>query len=134
MERGFGLVEEIARIERAIPDVFKRISVEILGPRTCGSANNPTRRAPELRRVVARQHGKLLDSIGTKIDPQRAPRWTVHVIIDADTVQAGVVLPRAAPGYCHLLAESPLCLSRGVRAGSGYSRFECSQIRGRTPV
>ncbi len=43
MERGLCRVEEIPGVEHAVPDVFKCISVEILGPRACGSANNPAR-------------------------------------------------------------------------------------------
>ena len=134
MERGLCRVEEIPGVEHAVPDVFKCISVEILGPRACGSANNPARRAPELRRVVARKNGELLNSIGPEIDPQRASRRAIHVVIDADAVQPGIVLPRAAPGYCHLVTETPLCLSGRLRPRTGYSRLQGCQIRGRTPI
>ena len=63
MKRGLGRVEEIPGVERAIADVFKCVAMEILRSRSCRSANNAARRAPELRWVIARQHGELLHGV-----------------------------------------------------------------------
>src|SRR5260370_7399915 len=127
MEGRLGRVEEIPGVKRAVPDVFKRASVKTLGTGGRGSANDSSRRAPELRRVVARKNRELLDSVGPEIDPQGTPRRAIHVVIDADTVQAGAVLPLAAPGHCHLVTETPLCLSRGFRAPACSPRSKRTQ-------
>jgi hypothetical protein len=87
-----------------------------------------------LRLVVACKNRELLDRIRPEIHPQRATWRTIYVIIDADPIQAGIVLARTAPGYGHLVTEAALCLAGLLRTSAGDPRLQSGQIRCGTTI
>ena len=84
--------------------------------------------------VVAGQNRELFDSIYTQIDAKGAAGWAVRVVVNADTVQSGVVLPGTPSRYCHLRPKSSLRLTRCLSACGCYSRLQSRNIRGGTPI
>src|SRR6266849_1726692 len=116
-------IEKISRIQRAVAYVFECVAMEIPSSGTCRSPDDSARGAAILCRVVARKNRKLLDRIRPEIHTQCAPRRTIHVVIDADSIKARVILPRTATGDRHLVTESPLCLACLLSTSAGDPGF-----------
>src|SRR6516225_10280863 len=134
MKSRFGYVEEIPCVQGAVADEFERISMKVVRPRTRGSADNPSRRSTVLCRIIAGENCELLDGVRTQTDAQGASRRTICVIIDADAIQPGVVLPRSTARDCHLVAEPPLSLANCLRSGACNSWLKRGQVGRRTTV
>src|SRR6266403_3463223 len=87
-----------------------------------------------LSRIIACKNRELLDSIGSETYSQCASWGPVHVVIDADAIQASVILARPAPGYRHLVAEAALRLPCLLRTRARNPGFQGRQVRSGTTI
>jgi len=72
--------------------------MEFVGPRLGDSVDDPTRCSAILRRIIAGQHGKLLNRIHAQVHTQRTSRRTVGVIVDTQPVDAVIIFERLVAG------------------------------------
>src|SRR5258708_12742226 len=89
--------------------------------------------------VVARQHRKFLDCIGAEIYPAGASGRAIRVIVNADPVDAIVILLRTVAGYSQLITIAAVTTRGRSPAGILSSntrnpRLQGSQTRPVAPV
>src|SRR5256885_6318671 len=131
--RNGGWIEEIARVQGAVPDELVCVPVKLV----CSSARNCIDHSagglPVFSGKVAGQNGELLHGVHAQITAQHAAGPAVGVIVDADAVEPVIVLrgpctrdntlrPKAAVASS-AVSESHLCLD------AGDSGLEAGEIR-----
>ena len=108
--------------------------MKLVRARTRRSADDAAGRPAMLRWVVAGQDGELLDCIHSQVDPERASGWAVRVVVNADAVEARVVLSRTASSYGHLSSKTALGVARTLSASPRHAWLKGRDIRGRSAV
>ena len=125
--------EIVFSIQRAVAEKFVHAAVKIVSAGAGDGVDNSSRGLAVFGGVVAGQHRKFLDSIDAKIPTQHAAGCAVGVVVEADTVEAVVVLLRARAGDGQLLPEAPVAPVRSsrksrLRFDSGNSRLQRRQV------
>src|SRR5260370_2293660 len=63
--RSSGVLKEIPRVERTVPEELVHAPVKSIGSRARNGVDDSSGCFPILRRIIAREHGELLNSVHT---------------------------------------------------------------------
>ena len=104
--RNRGPVEKVSRIQSAVAQELVSASMELVRSRARNGIDHSAGGLPVLGRIVAGQDGKLLNGVHAQVPAQHAARPAVGIVVDADAVQAIVILLGASPGDGDLVLQS----------------------------
>src|SRR4029077_7693264 len=93
--RTSSIVKEIVGVQRAIPQKLINGAVKLVRARAGDGVHHAPGSLAVLGRIVAGQDAELLDGIHSQVSAQQTPRTAVRVVVDANAVQAIVILLRA---------------------------------------
>src|ERR1700674_4626663 len=107
--------------------------MELIRTRASDSVYDSTSGFPVFGPIIARQDGKLLSGVHTQVPAQYASRSAVRVVINADAVQAVIVLLGASPRNADLSSEAAgppvgTCVEGGLGLDSSHTRLESGQV------
>src|SRR5205823_951916 len=98
VELRFRDVEEIARVQRAVPQELKRISVKIIGAGLEDRGHHAARRSTVLSGVLVGEHAEFPDRLHAEIDIQTAAGTGIGKVIDDEAVHEEDVARWTIPG------------------------------------
>ena len=127
-------IEEISRIQRAIPQEFIGIPVELIRARAGDGVNDSARGPSILGRIVAGNDRELLNRVYTQRCAQHTSRSSVRIVIEADPVESIVILYWFASTNRELIPESAFAAvgtATGTKLGQhgANTRLQIGQIR-----
>jgi len=121
--RSSGVLKEIPRVERTVPEELVHAPVKSIGPRARNGVDDSSGCFAILRRIVARENGELLNGVHAEISAKYAAGRSVGVIVEANAVQSIIVLLRPRAGDSQLLSEAAVAAIRARR--EGWLRLNC---------
>ncbi len=143
LERRFldtaGIVKEICGVEGAVAQELVRASMKLVGAGARYRVDHSAGSSPVLGGYIARQHREFLDGVDADIAAQNAARSSVSKILNADAVQAVIVLlgARAIDGY-FILKTAIAAVGPGSERRLSFHRkhtgLQCCQVGPRSSV
>src|SRR5258708_77997 len=91
-------IEIVQRVELAIAGKLVSAAVNLVCPRPRNRVDHASRGLAIIRLVVAGDDGKFFDRVNSQASSQHAAGCAVRVVIEADSVQAVVILLWASAG------------------------------------
>src|ERR1700674_4289702 len=113
--RNCGSIEEISGVQCAIAEELVTTAVKLIGSGARNIVNDSSGGLAVLRRVVAGQHGELLNGVDAQASSQNAAGRSVGVIVETNAVQTIVVLLGPCAGNSQLLPETAISSIRPRR-------------------
>ena len=122
--RNLRAVEKVASIQGAIAEELVDTAVKLVSASPGNCVDHATRSSSILRRIIARDYREFLDCIDSQIETYDATRCTIGIIVDADSVEAIVILLRSSASDRDLHAIAAI-----AAIGSDGYGFLCSDCR-----
>ena len=91
-------VKKVSRIERAVAQELVSASMKLVCPRARNGVDDSTGCLAVFGGVIARQNREFLNGIHAQIPAQHTAGPTIRIIIEADAIEAIVILLRASTG------------------------------------